>query len=731
MSEISVVVVGSTSISSVVGNGDTVNVNVGNQTVGGGNGAAATIEAGTVTTVDATQTATVTNVGTAYAAKFNFSLPRGLTGGSGPANSLSVGSVSTGATAAVSISGAAPSQSLSFVLQPGPTGPANSLSIGSVSTGTTSAVSISGTAPSQSLSFVLQPGPAGPANSLSIGSVTTGATAVVSISGSAPSQSISFVLPVGPKGDTGTQGPAGPPINLGDETPQPLGLASAGTALTASRADHSHDAPIVTYSSLLGTPSTFAPSAHQHPLSDISGLQAALDAKASLVNGTVPSSMLPSFVDDVIDVGGTLPASGDVGKIYVVSTGANTNKIYRWSGSTFIEISPSPGSTDTVTEGSTNLYYTNIRAAAAAPVQSVAGRTGIITLSQLGSSGTASATTFLRGDGAWAEASGSSFTGTVDGGDYTGVIAYDNSITVIQQPTSQTAASGAATFSIVAVSLPGGRLSYQWQRQSGSSWVAVTGGTSASLSLTGLTNAADNAAQYRVVLSSQSAAGVTSNAVTLGVDPLVPDAPTNVAGYRGDSRIRVAWDAPASNGGSVITDYVIQYSLSSSGGWVTYSDGTSTGTQIFIEGIAAGSYYLRVAAVNAIGQGPWSAVYGPVSNAPAFLFGSSTGGGIGASWSGLGEPGSELILSNAYYSSSSSGPVATITARYSGRIYFSWTSTGSNGRSVEIYRGDGAALDNRKSSSNFTDVSTNGGITIYFYPADSADRLSITAYLVQ
>jgi len=80
MSEISVVVVGSTSINSVVGNGDSVTVNVGDQTIGGGNGQAATIQAGTVTTIDATQTATVTNVGTAYAAKFNFSLPRGNTG---------------------------------------------------------------------------------------------------------------------------------------------------------------------------------------------------------------------------------------------------------------------------------------------------------------------------------------------------------------------------------------------------------------------------------------------------------------------------------------------------------------------------------------------------------------------------------------------------------------------------------------------------------------------------
>ena len=569
--------------------------------------------------------------------------------------------------------------------------------------------------------------------------MTTGATAAVSISGSAPSQSISFVLPVGPKGDPGAQGPAGPPINLGDETPQPLGTASAGTALNAARADHVH-ATLATfpYGSLTGVPSTFAPAAHQHAVSDVTGLQTALDSKqaagtyATLVNNLVPSANLPSFVDDVIDVGGTLPASGDVGKIYVVSTGANTNKIYRWSGSTFIEISPSPGSTDSVTEGSTNLYYTNIRAAAAAPVQSVAGRTGIITLAQLGSSGTASATTFLRGDGAWAvPEGGNSFTGTVDGGTYTGTIAYDNTITITQQPTNQTAVSGAATLRVVAVSSPGGRISYQWQRRIAGTWTAVAGGNSTALALAGLTNAADNAAMYRVVLSSQSAASVTSNEVMLGVDPLVPGAPTNPAAYRGDGRIRVTWEAPASNGGSAITDYVIQYSLSSSSGWTTYSDGTSTSTQVFVEYIATGSYYIRIAAVNAIGQGPWSEIVGPVSNAPNPLFGSTSGGSLGATWSGTGEQGTDLTLPSTYYSSFSGGTFAIITARYSGRVYFSWTSTGSNSRNVEITRNDGAALDNRKSSSNYVDVSPNDVIRFYFYPADAGDRVSITAYLSQ
>jgi len=562
MSEISVVVVGSTSINSVVGNGDTVNVNVGNQTVGGGNGAAATIEAGTVTTIDATQTATVTNVGTAYAAKFNFSLPRGLTGVAGPANSLSIGSVSTGATAAVSITGSSPSQSLSFVLQTGPAGPATSLSIGSVSTGataavsitgsapsqslsfvlpqgpagtpnslsigsvtsgTTAAVSISGSAPSQSLSFVLQPGPAGPANSLSIGSVSTGTTAAVSISGTAPSQSISFVLPQGPRGERGDAGPAGPPINLTDETPQPLGTASAGTALAAARADHVHAVGSITYSSLSGIPSTFAPSAHQHAVSDVAGLQTALDGKqaagtyATLVNNLVPSANLPSFVDDVVDVGGTLPASGDVGKIYVVSTGENTNKIYRWSGSAFIEISPSPGSTDSVTEGSVNLYHTTARAAAAAPVQSVAGRTGAITLAQLGSSGTASASTFLRGDGQWTAAGGLNADDDIDGQWFYGSSGLSRSITITSPPTNQTASSGAATFAVTAIAEPTGTLSYQWQKSDAGSFAAVQRTLPSSQNWQSVTfgNGTFVAVAYGGAIAATSADGVTWTQRTL------------------------------------------------------------------------------------------------------------------------------------------------------------------------------------------------------------------------
>jgi hypothetical protein len=105
-------------------------------------------------------------------------------------------------------------------------------------------------------------------------------------------------------------------------------------------------------------------------ISAISGLQTALDGKqaagsyATLVGGIIPSGQLPSYVDDVLEFAtlAAFPATGESGKIYVAT---GTNKTYRWSGSAYVEIASSPGSTDVVVEGSTNLYFTAARAVAA------------------------------------------------------------------------------------------------------------------------------------------------------------------------------------------------------------------------------------------------------------------------------------------------------------------------------------------------------------------------------
>lgn len=86
-------------------------------------------------------------------------------------------------------------------------------------------------------------------------------------------------------------------------------------------------------------------------------------------DGKVPTSQLPSYVDDVVDtyiVSGATPLSAgwlsltdggsaltpETGKIYVVLTdGQYKNKTYRWSGSTYVEISAAPGQATESTPG--------------------------------------------------------------------------------------------------------------------------------------------------------------------------------------------------------------------------------------------------------------------------------------------------------------------------------------------------------------------------------------------
>ena len=465
MNDITVSVAGGGVITPSVTNGDTVNVTVG---------------------------ATASSVGVTIAATGE----RGPTGATGPANSLSIGSVSGGTTASATITGTAPSQTLNLVLPrgsdggtveyqttstyiqwryvgtstwnnlvslsaiTGPQGPAGSggasLSdatpqpLGTASAGTASTASRSDhvhASPSVSGITGLQTaldGKAATSHTHTASQISDRATSLVtSVNGQTGDVTVaggsgsSYTLPTASSttlggvkvngggisissgvlaadvtsvaGRTGAVTLAKADVGLGsvDNTadsakPVSTAQASADAAVQAyaiQRANHTGTqaastitglasvATAGTYSSLTGIPSTFAPSSHTHAISDVSGLQTALDSKqtsgtyATLVSGTVPSSQLPSYVDDVLEYANlaAFPATGETGKIY---TALDTNKVYRWSGSTYIEISPSPGSTDAVAEGSTNLYFTTARASAAAPVQSVAGRTGTVTLTK-------------------------------------------------------------------------------------------------------------------------------------------------------------------------------------------------------------------------------------------------------------------------------------------------------------------------------------------------------------
>jgi hypothetical protein len=84
-------------------------------------------------------------------------------------------------------------------------------------------------------------------------------------------------------------------------------------------------------------------------------------------NGIILTTQLPSYVDDVLEYTtlANFPATGETGKIYVETS---TNKSYRWTGSTYVYI----------TSGA---------------VDSVAGKTGVVTLTASDVSGLAAVAT--------------------------------------------------------------------------------------------------------------------------------------------------------------------------------------------------------------------------------------------------------------------------------------------------------------------------------------------------
>jgi hypothetical protein len=83
---------------------------------------------------------------------------------------------------------------------------------------------------------------------------------------------------------------------------------------------------------------------------------------ASLVGGLIPSSQLPSYVDDILEFSNlaSFPATGEAGKIYIAISPQNAQ--YRWTGSAYIQITNGLiASTNDVPEGGTNLYFLQSR----------------------------------------------------------------------------------------------------------------------------------------------------------------------------------------------------------------------------------------------------------------------------------------------------------------------------------------------------------------------------------
>ena len=156
-------------------------------------------------------------------------------------------------------------------------------------------------------------------------------------------------------------------------------------------------------------------------------------------------------------------------------------------------------------------------------------------------------------------------------------------------------------------------------------WTVVTHSpsTNTTITATGLTNGTPYFARVAAKNTVGTGATAVSSVSATPITTTVPGPPTNVTGVPGDGQIAISWTAPLSDGGSPITDYLIEVSTNGTS-WTVVPHTASTATTITATGLVNGTpYSLRVAAINAVGTGSYG------TGGPSTPVSGSTPGGPG------------------------------------------------------------------------------------------------------
>ena len=205
------------------------------------------------------------------------------------------------------------------------------------------------------------------------------------------------------------------------------------------------------------------------------------------------------------------------------------------------------------------------------------------------------------------------------------------------------------------------------------STISKNASTTTSYTATSLTNGTAYVYRVSAVNSEGAGAYVQSSSAT---PQTVPLAPTNVLTTPNNAYVTVRWTAPSDSGGSVITDYIVQYSADGGSSWTTFADGTSTTLQTNVTGLTNGqAYVFRIAAVSAVGTGNYSTV--------------------SASTTPVGPPGA---------------PTAPLVTGGNTQMFANWTAPASDGGSAIT----GYVIQYRRTSvSTYTTYGTVGNVAEY------------------
>lgn len=117
-----------------------------------------------------------------------------------------------------------------------------------------------------------------------------------------------------------------------------------------------------------------------------------------------------------------------------------------------------------------------------------------------------------------------------------------------------------------------------------------------------------NGTPYRVRVRAHNAIGdgawVTAPTAVTPQILTPPGAPQSLGLAAGNTSVTATWSSPATTGGRPLLWYAVQHSTDDST-WT--NDDTTAGSTFSLTGLPNGTtYYVRIAAVNAIGRGPWA-----------------------------------------------------------------------------------------------------------------------------
>jgi len=148
----------------------------------------------------------------------------------------------------------------------------------------------------------------------------------------------------------------------------------------------------------------------------------------------------------------------------------------------------------------------------------------------------------------------------------------------------------------------------------------------------------------------------------------VPSAPTAVVAVSGDAQLAVTWVAPASTGGSPITEYLVKYSSNGGASWTRFFPSSGlpiTALSCTVMGLTNGTpYVIKVIAKNAVGISPPSANSAPAT--PATVPSAPTA---------VGAVSGDAQLSVTWAAPASTGgsPITNYFVKYSSNDGASWT----------------------------------------------------------